>query len=115
MSRAAFDLVVRHARVATASDTFSADIGVTALTSSCWPVRRWPGLARMLKGQLPVPVVDGVSSAVRHAETLAALLPGTARRGSLAPPPVKPNHGLPKAIEALLRHPSRDFPTTSTP
>lgn len=60
------------------------------------------GLARSLKGRLPVPVVDGVSSAVRHAETLAALQPGIARRGSFAPPPEKPNRGLPPAIEALL-------------
>lgn len=60
------------------------------------------GLARALKGQLPVPVVDGVSSAVRHAETLAALQPGTAQRGSFAPPPVKPNRGLPPAIAKLL-------------
>lgn len=60
------------------------------------------GLARALQGQLPVPVVDGVSSAVRHAETLVALQPGLARRGSFAPPPGKPNRGLPSAIEALL-------------
>ena len=60
------------------------------------------GLARALKGQLPVPMVDGVSSAVRHAETLAALQPGTAQRGSFAPPPVKPNRGLPPAIARLL-------------
>jgi len=60
------------------------------------------GLARSLKGRLPVPVVDGVSSAVRHAETLAALQPGRARRGSFAPPPLKPNRGLPPAIESLL-------------
>jgi allantoin racemase len=60
------------------------------------------GLARSLKDRLPVPVVDGVSSAVRHAETLAALQPGRARRGSFAPPPLKPNRGLPPAIESLL-------------
>ncbi|MEF7617279.1 aspartate/glutamate racemase family protein [Aquincola sp. MAHUQ-54] len=60
------------------------------------------GLARTLKGQLPVPVVDGVSSAVRHAETLVALDPGAARRGSFAPPPLKPHRGLPASIEALL-------------
>ena len=60
------------------------------------------GLARSLHGQLPVPVVDGVSSAVRHAETLAALKPGRARRGSFALPPEKPNKGLPPAIAALL-------------
>ena len=60
------------------------------------------GLARTLRGQLPVPVVDGVSSAVRHAETLAALQPGMAQRGSFAPPPGKPTRGLPPAIGALL-------------
>jgi allantoin racemase len=61
------------------------------------------GLARTLRGRLPVPVVDGVSSAVRHAETLVSLQAGIARRGSFAPPPAKANRGLPPAIEALLR------------
>jgi Asp/Glu/hydantoin racemase len=60
------------------------------------------GLARSLKGKLPVPVVDGVSSAVRHAESLVALAPGQALRGSFAPPPVKPNQGLPEPIARLL-------------
>ena len=60
------------------------------------------GLARSLHGQLPVPVVDGVSSAVRHAETLVALKPGRAQAGSFARPPAKPNKGLPPAIAALL-------------
>jgi Asp/Glu/hydantoin racemase len=60
------------------------------------------GLARALKGQLPVPVVDGVSSAVRHAESLVALQPGTARMGSFAPPPAKPNQGLSPALQKLL-------------
>lgn len=63
------------------------------------------GLARSLHGQLPVPVVDGVSSAVRHAETLAALQPGRARQGSFAPPPAKPHRGLPDAIARLLDPP----------
>ena len=60
------------------------------------------GLARSLAGRLSVPVVDGVSSAVRHAETLVALRPGRASAGSFAPPPLKPNRGLPEAIERLL-------------
>ena len=60
------------------------------------------GLARSLHGRLPVPVVDGVSSAVRHAETLAALKPGRARGGSFAPPPAKPHQGLPAGIARLL-------------
>lgn len=60
------------------------------------------GLARSLHGRLPVPVVDGVSSAVRHAETLAALKPGRAIRGSFAAPPAKPNQGLPASLVRLL-------------
>ncbi len=60
------------------------------------------GLARSLRGRLPVPSVDGVSSAVRHAESLVALQPGQARAGSFAPPPAKPNRGLTPALEALL-------------
>lgn len=60
------------------------------------------GLARALRGLLPVPVVDGVSSAVRHAQSLVALQPGKAKRGSFAPPPIKPNQGLPDAITRLL-------------
>jgi len=63
------------------------------------------GLARSLHGRLPVPVVDGVSSAVRHAETLAALKPGRASRGSFAMPPAKPHRGLPDAIARLLDSP----------
>jgi Asp/Glu/hydantoin racemase len=61
------------------------------------------GLARTIAGEIPVPVVDGVSSAVRHAETLAALKPGAARSGSFAPPPQKANAGLSGAMQALLR------------
>ena len=60
------------------------------------------GLARSLRGQLPVPVVGGVSSAVRHAESLLALQPGKATAGSFARPPSKPNQGLPEAIRQLL-------------
>ena len=63
------------------------------------------GLARSLHGRLRVPVVDGVSSAVRHAETLVALKPGQAQRGSFARPPVKPHRGLPDAIARLLDSP----------
>ncbi|WP_332814224.1 aspartate/glutamate racemase family protein [Ramlibacter sp.] len=63
------------------------------------------GLARSLQGRLPVPVVDGVSSAVRHAETLAALKPGRALRGSFAMPPSKPHRGLPDPIARLLDAP----------
>ena len=60
------------------------------------------GLARSIKSRIPVPVVDGVSSAVCHAQTLVALAPVPARRGSFAPPPAKPNQGLPEGITRLL-------------
>jgi allantoin racemase len=60
------------------------------------------GLARSLQGRLPVPTVDGVSSAVRHAQTLVALQAGRARQGSFAPPPAKPHAGLSPALAALF-------------
>jgi Asp/Glu/hydantoin racemase len=60
------------------------------------------GLARSIKDRIPVPMVDGVSSAVCHAQTLVSLAPAPARRGSFAPPPMKPNQGLPDAIARLL-------------
>ena len=63
------------------------------------------GLARSLRGQLPVPVVDGVSSAVCHAQSLVQLQPGTHQRGSFALPPAKPHRGLPEAIARLLDAP----------
>ena len=63
------------------------------------------GLARQVHGRLPVPVVDGVSCAVRQAELLAALAPLKARAGSLALPPVKPHAGLSPAMAKLLARP----------
>ncbi len=61
------------------------------------------GLARAMKGELTVPVIDGVSSAVRHAETFVSLQPGIARAGSFAAPPAKPNAGLSRPMQDLLR------------
>jgi allantoin racemase len=60
------------------------------------------GLARELRGRLPVPAVDGVSSAVRHAETLVALAPGRARRGSFAAPPSKAHRGRTDSMQRRL-------------
>ena len=60
------------------------------------------GLARSVKDRISVPVVDGVSSAVRHAESLAALGPRAATAGSFAPPPEKPSRGLPAPLTRLL-------------
>lgn len=61
------------------------------------------GLARKLKGELPVPVVDGVSSAVKHCESLIALEPGIANEGSFTRPPSKPNINLPDSLASMLQ------------
>ncbi|MEO7403569.1 MAG: aspartate/glutamate racemase family protein [Burkholderiales bacterium] len=66
------------------------------------------GLARSIAGSISVPLVDGVSSAVKHAETLVNLKPGAARRGSFAPPPQKPNAGLSTPLRELLRRAHSD-------
>jgi len=58
------------------------------------------GLAREAADQIPVPVLDGVSSAVRLAEALVGLQPRKATRGSFARPESKPAAGL---SEALMR------------
>lgn len=63
------------------------------------------GLARTLRNRIPVPVVDGVSNAVRHCESLVALQPGAAMQGSFQRPPSKPNAGMPPALGRLLRAP----------
>ena len=60
------------------------------------------GLARSIADRIPVPVVDGVSSAVRHAETLAGLGPLAARAGSYAPPPQKDWKGLSPELGRLV-------------
>lgn len=63
------------------------------------------GLARLMKDRLRVPVVDGVSSAVRQAEGLVRAAPQKARMGSYCAPPLKPNAGLPAPVQALLARP----------
>ncbi|ACC74083.1 aspartate/glutamate racemase family protein [Paraburkholderia phymatum] len=60
------------------------------------------GLAREIRNELPVPVVDGVSSAITQLEGLIRLSPGKATQGSFAQPPVKPNRGLPESLERLM-------------
>lgn len=60
------------------------------------------GLARKIKDRIGVPVVDGVSSAVQHAQSLHALQPAKANIGSFARPPRKLHQGLPPSLEALL-------------
>jgi Asp/Glu/hydantoin racemase len=57
------------------------------------------GLARSLEGRLPVPVVDGVSSAVQMALALAVLQPFKAGRAGASG---KAHAGLPPVIVRLL-------------
>jgi Asp/Glu/hydantoin racemase len=59
------------------------------------------GLAREAADAIPVPCLDGVSCAIRMAETLAALRPRAPSRGSFARPPAKPAMGL---TPELMRH-----------
>ncbi len=60
------------------------------------------GLARTVAHEIPVPVLDGVSCAVRLAEALVDLAPAPAARGSFARPPAKPSHGLSPALKAWV-------------
>lgn len=50
-------------------------------------------LCAQLSARLGVPVVDGVSAAVKFAEALVSLGLATSRRGDYAPPPAKPFTG----------------------
>lgn len=55
------------------------------------------GLARRIEGELPVPLIDPIASAVRLAQTT--------RAGAFTPPPRKANAGLPEPIRRLLSSP----------
>ena len=60
------------------------------------------GLARELAGQIPVPVVDGISAGIRMAEAVVGLDAGPHRAGAFAPPPAKPRKGLSENLDAAL-------------
>lgn len=60
------------------------------------------GLARELEGQIPVPVVDGISAGIRMTEAVVALQSGFHRQGAFAPPPVKRRVGLSETLDAAL-------------
>ncbi len=60
------------------------------------------GLARELRGQIPVPVVDGISAGIRMAEAVVGLQSGPHRAGAFAPPPVKARSGLSENLDAAL-------------
>ncbi|MCA4133443.1 aspartate/glutamate racemase family protein [Arthrobacter sp. M4] len=60
------------------------------------------GLARELEGQIPVPVVDGISAGIRMTEAIVALKSGPHRQGAFAPPPAKRRRGLSPTLDAAL-------------
>lgn len=67
-------------------------------------------LAAQLRSEFGVPVVDGVSAAVKQAEALVALGLSTAKRGAYATPVAKPYKGLLAAFEPGKLAGSRPFP-----
>lgn len=60
------------------------------------------GLARELAGQIPVPVVDGISAGIQMAQSVVSLKSGPHRSGAFAPPPVKARKGLSTTLDAAL-------------
>ena len=71
------------------------------------------GLARELQGQIPVPVVDGISAGIRMAEAVVGLQSGPHRAGAFAPPPVKARRGLSENLDAALAS-AQTAPAAST-
>ncbi len=62
------------------------------------------GLAHEIAPQIPVPVIDGVSCAVKLAEALVALNFTSPVRGSFARPAAKPSRNLSPALAAMINH-----------
>lgn len=60
------------------------------------------GLARELRGQIPVPVVDGISAGIRVAEAVVGMQSGPHRAGAFSAPPVKARKGLSENLDAAL-------------
>lgn len=60
------------------------------------------GLARDLTDQIPVPVLDGVTCAIRQAELQVKANNALRTKGSYSIPPEKPCSGLPPALSQLL-------------
>jgi Asp/Glu/hydantoin racemase len=56
------------------------------------------GLAREIRNEVPVPLIDGISAAVKLAEAIVGLGPRPARKGSFARPAPKPAQGLSPAL-----------------
>jgi allantoin racemase len=60
------------------------------------------GLAREIRDQVPVPLIDGVGSAVRMAETMARSGYANRTSGAFSAPPQKPHKGLSPALSLLI-------------
>ena len=59
-------------------------------------------LAALLSQEFALPVIDGVSAAVKQAEALVGLGLSTSKRGAYAPPLAKPYAGLLRAFEPAV-------------
>ena len=79
----------------------------TAANPSCSAARAWWTWPRSLSEELGVPVVEGVTAAVKIVEGLATLGIGTSKRGGYAPPRPKAYSGA-FARYAPDAQPSRD-------
>ena len=75
------------------------DDGTEAIVLGGGPIA---GMARSLAAHLSVPIVDGVSCAVRLAEGMIALQPRKATHGSFARPDPKPTPGLAGHLQRTL-------------
>ena len=73
------------------------------------------GLARELRGQIPVPVVDGISAGIQMAQAVVNLQSGPHRAGAFAPPPVKARKGLSENLDAALATHAAARPTRRLP
>lgn len=60
------------------------------------------GLARDIADQVPVPLVDGVGSAVRMLEAMVRANLGTRKVGPMSAPPVKDHKNLPPSLAGLI-------------
>ena len=60
------------------------------------------GLAREIADDVPVPLIDGVGSAIRMAEALGRAGYTPRRSGAMSPPPMKAHQGLQDGLASLI-------------
>ena len=60
------------------------------------------GLAREIASDVPVPLIDGVGSAIRMAEALGRAGYAARRSGAMSPPPAKAHQGLKDGLASLI-------------